>query len=351
MITTSSSKHNAALCVCIPTYNRADRLDKSLHDLLGQICATKSREKISVYISDNGSKDHSAKVIQQHQVLYAAENISLSYDLWPDNQGFDINVLSCYENGKADYLWLLSDDDNIFSGALEQIVEDIETVEAGVHYYNFQQSPYGLDNPWVKEKAIYLTFESHEAVSKVVHWPKLSAIVIKKGDGASGIKAAGLRGAKTCGFMHVALALQATFDSGKLLLSNRFIAHPDPDYMDHIDFPPYIFNSLNDIMQEICNANGKAHLIPALQRRYVSPLNSSLRWLASYYFGQMMLTPTLRNRLQQTVSNGLRESVYLKNAQLGFIKATIIFVFAYGYFLIRKILTGKRGARDRSDHS
>lgn len=349
MITQSSTGKNT-LCVCIPTFNRANRLGKALRDLYENILASRSRAGISVYVSDNGSRDRTAQVIREYRELYAEEGIRLTYDLWPENQGFDTNVLRCYERCEADYLWLLSDDDNIYPGALDQIMDDIASFDAGAFYYNFNQSPYGVESPWVRDKALYLTFESHEAVSKVVHWPKLSAIVLKRGDGGSGVRASRLKGVTTCGFMHIVLALQSAFDTGRLLLSNKFIACPDHDYLDHIDFAPYIFNSLNEILQESCEANGKAHLLPMLRRRYVSPLNSSLFWLWSFYFGKMTLTPSLKNRLTRTVKHEIRQLSFLKNGQLGFIKHASLFLIAYAYSVGRKILTGKHGTRIRVDN-
>jgi hypothetical protein len=171
--------------------------------------------------------------------------------------------------------------------------------------------------------------------------------VIKKGSGKSGSNLSRLIGVNNGGFMHVALALQTVFDEGRLLLSNDFIASPDTDFMDHIDFTPYVFNSLNVVVYTLFNVNGKMHLYPALGLRHVNQLNASLLWLAKFYFGMMVLTPTLKTKLVLTVKHELQKSSILKNKPLSFIRAATLFCIAYTYYRCRQVLTGKGGVRLR----
>ena len=338
------------LCICIPTFNRANRLRKTLRDLFKEISASGKKELISVYLSDNGSVDNTAAVLKEFQEIFRLNEIALSYDSWGENLGFDINVMRCYEKCDADYLWLLSDDDNVIHGAMVVILNDIDSIKPNVIYYNFGQYPYGFNDPWVKEKALYSTVDTTEAIGKIVHWPKLSAIVIKKIDGTSGIKVTQMKSIGNSGFAHVALALQSAFDHGKLLLSKDFIAQPDGDSMDHIDYPPYIFNSLINVVYELCNANQKRQFYPMLCRQYVSPLNSSLSWLTSFYFGKRTLTLSLKNTLVRTVKHELRHGAFIKSHRLGFIKASLFFFTAYIFYLWRIVLTGKRYVKIRDEN-
>jgi glycosyltransferase involved in cell wall biosynthesis len=308
------------------------------------------KDSISVYLSDNGSVDDTASVLEEYKEIFRANGISLSCDSWSDNQGFDRNVMRCYEKCAADYLWLLSDDDNVIRGAVTIILADINAINPNVIYYNFGQHPYGFDNPWVKEKALYYTINTSEAVEKIVHWPKLSAIVIRKNNGTSGLKVSQMKSVGSSGFVHVALALQTVFDHGGLLLSSDFVAYPDGDFMNHIDFPPYIFNSLISVVYELCDLNQKMPFYPLLRRRYVSPLNSSLSWLSSFYFGKRMLTLSLKQKLVGTVKQELRRASFVKSKQLGFIKESLIFLAAYVFYLGRIMLTGKKGVRIRNEN-
>ena len=337
------------LCVCIPTFNRANRLRKALSDLHREIMTSKNKDSISIYLSDNGSLDDTTSIAEKYREIFKAENIPMSYDSWAENRGFDENIMRCYKKCDAEYLWFLSDDDNIIHGALDLIVDDITAIGSNVLFYNFRQRPFGFDNPLVKEKVLYYTFETHEPLSKIVRFPKLSSIVIKKGNGKSGSKVSRLNGFENSGFTHVALALQTIFDEGRLLLSNTFIAYPDADFMDHIDFSPGIFNSLNGILHSLCEVNKKMQLYPSLCRRHVSPLNSSLLRLSSFYFGRMMLTPAWKNKLVATVKHELKQTSFVKNQQIGFIRAIIRFLVAYTYYRGRQILTGRSGLRIRDE--
>jgi len=335
------------LTISIPTFNRSNRLGKNLHDLLREILLSKNKKNINVYISDNGSPDDTALVVKKYSAIYNANLIPMTFDLWPENRGFDENIICCYEHCTTEYLWFLSDDDNVIPGAIDLIIHDIKTISANVLFYNFNQSPYGLKSPLMKEKILYFTCETHEAISKIIHWPKLSSIVIKKGCGKSGANLLQLSGADSQGFMHVALALQTVFDDGKLLLSNNFIAYPDTDYMDQINFTPYIFNCLNVLVYNLFYKNGKEHLYPALGLRKVNPLNHSLLWLSKFYLGAMVLTPSLRDEMSLMVKKELQAKSFLKSKPHISILAMAIFCFAYIYYYCRKVLTGKDVSRLR----
>ena len=335
------------LTISIPTFNRSNRLDKTLHDLLREILSSRNIKNITIYVSDNGSPDNTALVVQKYSAIYNANHIPMIFDLCAENHGFDENIIRCYERCATDYLWFLSDDDNIMPGAIDLIMHDIKSISANVLFYNFNQPPYGLKSPLMKEKTLFFTCETHEAISKIIQWPKLSSIVIRKGCGKSGANLLQLSGVDSQGFMHVALALQTVFDDGKLLLSNDFLAYPDTDYMDHINFTPYIFNCLNVLVYNLFHKNGKEHLYLALGLRQVSPLNSSLSWLSKFYLGIMVLTPFLKAELNSMVKKELQAKTFLKSKPHISILLMAVFCFAYIYYYCRKVLTGKHVSRLR----
>jgi glycosyltransferase involved in cell wall biosynthesis len=332
------------LCVGIPTFNRSSRLQKTLRELCSEIVFYKKNDSISVYVSDNGSSDNTSNVLMENQSIFEMNGISFAFDLWHENKGFDKNVIRCYEKCDAEYLWLFSDDDNIKQGALNTILSDINTIMPNVIYYNFDQYPYGENNRLVREKALYFTFETSESISKIVSFPKLSSIVIRKNDGVSGSKISKIEGIEGCGFMHVMLAIQSIFDHGKLLLSNDFIAYPDEDYMNHINFPPYIFNELNFSLYKLYKLNNRNELFHSLNLSDVNPLNSSLNWLGNFYLGKMILTPSLKKTLISTVLCELRKLTFLKRHQLRFGKAIIMFLAGYIYHYGRIVFQGKNCA-------
>jgi glycosyltransferase involved in cell wall biosynthesis len=317
------------LCICIPTFNRAHRLKKTLNDLYDEISTSKNKGSISVYVSNNGSTDDTVVIIEEACKTFQRRGIAISYDSFSNNQGFDRNVMRCYEKCNSDYLWFFSDDDNLIPGAADVIVNDIATINPSIILYNFNQSPHGYSNPWIQERVFYESIETGDVISKIIKWPKLSAIVIKKYNGGAGLVVSQMEGANYSGFMHVALVLQTLFECGRLLLSKVFIAYPDADYMDHVDFPPYIWNSLEDLLHKLIAYNKKSYLNIASPNGHVNRLNSSLEELSSFYMGKRRMLPSLKKELISTVIYEMWHFAFLKSGKIGFLRAVKKFIFAY----------------------
>jgi hypothetical protein len=62
-------------------------------------------------VSDNASKDDSAKVLAD----FAKGREWFSYSVQPEFVHVDINIITCYEKAKTDYVWLMAVDDYICS--------------------------------------------------------------------------------------------------------------------------------------------------------------------------------------------------------------------------------------------
>jgi len=230
------------LSIVIPTYNRSKRLDKALADLLVEIrvCSATNKKNISVYVSNNGSTDDTVDVISKWEKEFSGDGVLISFNSFSSNLGFDANVLACYAGCDGDYCWFLSDDDNICASAIDMIFEDIYKYSPSVIYYNFDQKPYDKESPYIciEEYYGYVDEYNLNAVKKIIDWPKLSAVVVKRC--ASGYKVL----QADSGFAHAMLALQCALLEGGVLHSPKFIAYPDDDYMDHIDFAPWIGNNV-----------------------------------------------------------------------------------------------------------
>ncbi len=65
----------------------------------------------------------------------------LAFNTFNENVGFDLNVLNCYNNCSSDYIWFLSDDDNIIDGVINTILTDIKNLSPNILFYNFDQFP------------------------------------------------------------------------------------------------------------------------------------------------------------------------------------------------------------------
>ena len=344
------------LTIAIPTYNRAARLDRSLHDILKHVKNSNCRKFISIFVSNNGSTDSTANVLYKYKKKFSLCGVGYSYQNLNKNCGFDFNVLNCYENSPKGFVWLFSDDDNLTNGAIDQVYNDSLAKKVSFLYYNFDQEPYGRQTPYVKDCSFYnsLNDDAVNAILKVFIYPKISSFVLLKDD------------EKICklikktlpnlmvanyGYIHCAIALQAILSGGKFYLSSFFAAYPDEDFEDHIDFPPYVGGELNEICEKLLKKNDKSHLIHAFTFQVADPLITSLNTLATFYKGKILLTPELKSELIAKVRSELKTYIkslkitLLLNPKLLFILLKVLIFFCADNFFLK--ITGKRLAKEK----
>lgn len=106
------------LTIAIPTWNRANILDKALQQLLPQIYNYKSQ--IEIIVSDNASNDHTNNVIKKHLTINTSLNIIHYTQI--ENTGFYGNFKKCRELSTGNYFWLLSDNDLIANNLVDYII-------------------------------------------------------------------------------------------------------------------------------------------------------------------------------------------------------------------------------------
>jgi glycosyltransferase involved in cell wall biosynthesis len=130
------------LSICVPTYNRADRLRVMLQALLPQIA--EHSDRVELWISDNASTDETPRVIEEARRLGP-----LNYSRNDTNLGIIGNVIKLMtELARGEFVWGLGDDDLIRPDAVRRV---IETVEANRHlnlfYLNFRLAFYSQHWP------------------------------------------------------------------------------------------------------------------------------------------------------------------------------------------------------------
>ncbi|MBK9284922.1 MAG: glycosyltransferase family 2 protein [Sphingobacteriaceae bacterium] len=106
------------LSIAIPTWNRAKILKLALNNLLPQILPFK--DKIQFIISDNGSTDETAQVIEENKRNYSEINFIHFKHL--TNTGYYGNFTKCRELANGKYFWLLSDNDYVVDGIVREVV-------------------------------------------------------------------------------------------------------------------------------------------------------------------------------------------------------------------------------------
>ena len=109
------------LCICIPTFNRVEKLRKSL-SYHAQLC---NKHGIRLVVSDNASFDGSRDLLKQYKDQYTW----FDFFSHQSNQGPDANFDFALKLGLqtgANYMWLLGDDDFIESDSLHGILKRLD---------------------------------------------------------------------------------------------------------------------------------------------------------------------------------------------------------------------------------
>lgn len=108
------------ISICIPTYNRSQKLDATLLNLK-KILKEKLKIMIEVVISDNASTDNTEEVVLKYK-----KDFEIIYQKNSENKKFDYNLENASRMATGEYIWFCGDDDIIREGALEKILEKLE---------------------------------------------------------------------------------------------------------------------------------------------------------------------------------------------------------------------------------
>ncbi len=103
------------LSICIPTYFRAEVLNKTLNHII----SFPSKE-IEIIVSDNASPDNT------ETLLKSIKDPRLKYNRNKENLGYDLNLLKCVEMANGKFLFFISDDDIIEFKEIPWILETIK---------------------------------------------------------------------------------------------------------------------------------------------------------------------------------------------------------------------------------
>lgn len=107
------------LSICIPTHHgRAAVLDRLLGAIEEQL-VTGVRERVEVCVSDNGSRDGTAAVLDRRRDSLLVALVTHRFE---HNDGFTPNLLKVMEIARGDFCWLLGSDDLIAPGAVAEVI-------------------------------------------------------------------------------------------------------------------------------------------------------------------------------------------------------------------------------------
>ncbi|MGJ5136332.1 FkbM family methyltransferase [Bradyrhizobium oligotrophicum] len=122
------------LSICITTYNRAGWLSINLESLMRNSRAT--RERIEIVVCDNCSTDETFEVAAR----YIGED-NFFYFRNTANVGMLNNLPETAARARGEYVWLIGDDDIIHRGALERLIDIIDTHGPDLINVNYAYTP------------------------------------------------------------------------------------------------------------------------------------------------------------------------------------------------------------------
>jgi glycosyltransferase involved in cell wall biosynthesis len=121
------SNDEKKLSIYIPSYNRPEKLLQTLENLCEQLVSA-----VTIVVLDNHSEvDYKSFCLKSEPKLARfVESNQLVFIRNEQNVGMSANFMKAFETCKAEWLWMVADDDDIHSNAISNAFEDIEKVES-----------------------------------------------------------------------------------------------------------------------------------------------------------------------------------------------------------------------------
>ena len=111
---------DCSLTVAIPTYQRPEQLLRQLLALAPQLeCGA-----VELLVCDNSPESTARRAVDA--VLKEHSGIHLRYVANGTNLGYDGNILECARQARGRHVWFLSDDDEVRSDAVEQVLQHLD---------------------------------------------------------------------------------------------------------------------------------------------------------------------------------------------------------------------------------
>ncbi|WP_193196072.1 glycosyltransferase family 2 protein [Nostoc sp. MG11] len=116
---------NKLLTIAIPTYNRAELLDKQLAWLTQAIKGFES--DCEILVSDNCSTDNTQYVIKKWQTQLSSITFKINKNF--KNLGVVKNIIYCLNSATTKYVWTIGDDDPIQERAVSYVIDKLKQHE------------------------------------------------------------------------------------------------------------------------------------------------------------------------------------------------------------------------------
>ena len=310
------------LTIAIPTFNRYTDLRITLNFFLSEIAELKKEDAtlINLHVQDNNSEDNTMHYLEGSNIVdqFRKYNSSISFESNSRNLGFDQNVKLCFLNSKSEYIWLVSDDDQVFKNSLKYIL-DICKNNIDLAHMLFEQYPF-LELSKFSRKETYLEEKlSKKSLYSFIYLPKLTSFIYKLEE----VNKVFEKLDSKSGFIHIEIALRISLKKDSIcFFDNRYIGKPRALNSSN-DFSPIVFNNLYFLTKKILNENNRIDLIDSYENEFefseVNPLLMTLKFLILKNF-----------RLRPIKSTVIKDSFYrLKTSEFKYKFLDNVKIFAY----------------------
>lgn len=169
------------LTVAIPTYKRADHLEK----LIKTFKAEKNQNFI-LLICDDNSMDSTEEMVKK----YMNEMPNLVYYKNPENLGYSGNVCKLYELAQTKYVWFLCNDEDVLPGCIDIVLDAIHKYEPSVAVFNYSWTDsYGrLLTGGPEKDVVHRGFNDCSDYAAFMRLTFVSVVLVEKRIGVEDIK-------------------------------------------------------------------------------------------------------------------------------------------------------------------
>ncbi len=113
----------AVLSICVPTFNRRDKLEGQLEALRPQVAEL--GDDVDVWVADNCSDDDTDAFLREYRKTHGW----LESFRNPENLGLVGNLYALAEHARTEMIWFISDDDRLEPGAVRRVLDLIHANE------------------------------------------------------------------------------------------------------------------------------------------------------------------------------------------------------------------------------
>jgi len=111
------------LAVCIPNYNRLEKLERLLTEAAGQIQQNSLEDIVEICVSDDCSLEDPTNLV--HSIQKKCPRVTVRYQRNDANRGMDYNFLGSVLLSDSLYCWIIGNDDLPAEGGIKAVVDSL----------------------------------------------------------------------------------------------------------------------------------------------------------------------------------------------------------------------------------